>query len=83
MIIPDEIELPGLSKTEDRVVRYLMMGLTNKEISAMMFVSPGTIHAHIQHIYEKLGIHNEIQLYNWYCEMVLCINIRNLIADKI
>ena len=37
-------------------------GLPNKDIATRLFVSPRTVHAHLAHVYTKLGINSRVQL---------------------
>lgn len=46
----------GLSDREVEVLRHLARGRTEKEIGKALFISPGTVHTHVVHIYEKLGV---------------------------
>ena len=68
-----------LTKTEDQVIRLKLQGFSRKEIAALTFRSTGTIQRHFQNVYEKLYIQNEIELYNWYAENILDINIRKIL----
>jgi len=68
-----------LTKTEDQVIRLKLQGFSRKEIAALTFRSTGTIQRHFQNVYEKLNIQNEIELYNWYAENILDINIRKML----
>ncbi|MGH4006590.1 MAG: LuxR C-terminal-related transcriptional regulator [Pseudonocardiaceae bacterium] len=45
----------SLTPTELDVVRHVAAGLTNRQISQRMFISPGTVKAHLSHIFAKLG----------------------------
>ncbi len=45
----------SLTPTELEVVRHITAGLTNRQISERMFISPGTVKAHLSHIFAKLG----------------------------
>jgi DNA-binding CsgD family transcriptional regulator len=36
-------------------VRYIAAGLTNRQLGECMFLSPGTVKAHLSHIFVKLG----------------------------
>ena len=57
---PQDLVEP-LSEHELRVLRLLSAGLTNREISAELFVSVNTVKWHIKNIYSKLGVHNRTQ----------------------
>ena len=46
----------GLTRRQIEVLRLVADGLTTREISAALFISPKTADHHIQHIYTKLGI---------------------------
>ena len=70
-----------LTKTEDQVIRLKLQGLSRKEIAESTSRSTGTIQRHFQNVYAKLKIQNEIELYNWYAENILDINIRNILQS--
>jgi HD-GYP domain-containing protein (c-di-GMP phosphodiesterase class II) len=46
----------GLSDREVEVLRHLARGKSEKEIAKALFISPGTVHTHVAHIYEKIGV---------------------------
>lgn len=48
----------GLSWREVEVLCQLEQGKTNREIAAALFISPGTVKKHLEHIFEKLGVNN-------------------------
>lgn len=68
-----------LTKTEDQIIRLKLQGLSRKEIAKLTGRSTGTIQRHFQNVYAKLKIQNEIELYNWYVENILEINIRKML----
>ncbi|MGH3918774.1 MAG: LuxR C-terminal-related transcriptional regulator [Pseudonocardiaceae bacterium] len=45
----------SLTPTELDVVRHIAAGLTNRQIGERLFISPGTVKAHLSHIFAKLG----------------------------
>jgi predicted ATPase/class 3 adenylate cyclase/DNA-binding CsgD family transcriptional regulator len=52
----------SLTPAEREVVRLVCDGLPNKDIAARLFVSPRTVHAHLAHVYTKLGLTSRVQL---------------------
>ena len=56
-------EAYGLTKKEIEVVRLLAMGKNNNSIANDMFIAEGTVKAHIQHVYQKTGVHSRKDLF--------------------
>jgi len=52
----------SLTDTELAVVRLLTDGLTNAAIAEKMLISPGTVKAHLSHIFTKTGVSNRAEL---------------------
>jgi DNA-binding CsgD family transcriptional regulator len=52
----------GLTASEARVAELAASGLTNREISAMLFISPKTVGGNLARVYRKLGINSRAQL---------------------
>jgi DNA-binding CsgD family transcriptional regulator len=48
--------LPSLTERELDVLGLVAQGLTNREISRQLFISPATVRTHLEHIYDKLGV---------------------------
>jgi HD-GYP domain-containing protein (c-di-GMP phosphodiesterase class II) len=46
----------GLTEREVDVLRLLAQGLTKKDMAGMLHVSTSTVHTHVVHIYEKIGL---------------------------
>jgi DNA-binding CsgD family transcriptional regulator len=49
-----------LTEKENEVLLYLAKGLANKQIAACMNIGPGTVNAHLDNIYQKLGCSNRL-----------------------
>lgn len=54
--------LDKLSKREYQVVEWLVQGLSNREISKRMTLSPHTIKNYIFRIFEKMGVSSRVEL---------------------
>lgn len=53
----------GLTPREEEVLQLLAQHMTVAEIERALFVSQGTVKAHISHIYKKIGIHSKSELF--------------------
>lgn len=53
-----------LSPREDEVAELARKGYTNKEIAALLHISPHTVTNHLYHVYQKLGVRNRVELRN-------------------
>ena len=61
----EEITTPSplpLTPAEERVFWEVIQGLTNKQISDRLFISPRTVQTHLSSILNKLGLENRAQL---------------------
>lgn len=61
---PDNAILEKLTPREKDVILLVAQGFTNKEISAKLFLSEGTIRNIVSIIMDKLGVKNRTQLSN-------------------
>lgn len=60
---------PGnLSSREIEIVRHVAQGRTNVEIAGELFISPGTVKAHLANIGGKLGRRNRVGIAAWAWE---------------
>jgi DNA-binding NarL/FixJ family response regulator len=50
-----------LTAREKEILKYLVQGLTNKEIAATTYLATDTIKTHLRNIYRKLGVKNRSQ----------------------
>ena len=60
----NEIET-DLTDREIEVLKLLARGLTNNEISGILFISPHTVKTHVANIFEKLGVNDRTQAAVW------------------
>ncbi len=59
--VPWVAEMPAgsvgpLTPREGDVMHWLACGKTDADIAALLAISPRTVHKHLEHIYEKLGV---------------------------
>jgi DNA-binding NarL/FixJ family response regulator len=55
-------EDPGISPAEQRVLRVLRSGASNREIAAALYLSVRTVESHISSLLTKTGCRNRTQL---------------------
>jgi predicted ATPase/DNA-binding CsgD family transcriptional regulator len=57
---------PGdLSPREREVAALIAHGLTNRQLAARLFITPGTAANHVVHILNKLGLSTRVQIAAW------------------
>jgi len=54
----------SLTRREREILSLMAKGKINKEIAALLYISPETVKKHVQNIYLKLGVHNKIEALN-------------------
>ncbi|HEY1291716.1 MAG TPA: LuxR C-terminal-related transcriptional regulator [Chloroflexota bacterium] len=54
-----------LTPREQEVAILLARGLTNKQVAAMLVVSPATVRSHVEHILGKLDLRSRAQIAVW------------------
>ncbi|MBN1955236.1 MAG: winged helix-turn-helix transcriptional regulator [Anaerolineae bacterium] len=64
-----------LTPREEKVLRLLSEGLSNKEIARALSISPRTVNFHLDNVYSKMGVHSRT-------EAVIHALRRGLIAQK-
>jgi two-component system NarL family response regulator len=52
----------GLTPREVEVLRLVGAGMRNKEIAARLFISEKTVKTHLTHIYQRLGLHDRVEV---------------------
>jgi DNA-binding CsgD family transcriptional regulator len=63
-----ESKIEQLSPTQVRVLRLLLTGMTEKEMAAKLFVSPHTVHSHIQAVYRELVVTSRAELMSMFID---------------
>jgi len=56
-----EVDDPVLTQREKEILRSLIQGQSNKEISESFYVSVETVKSHIKSIYQKLQVRNRVE----------------------
>jgi two-component system, NarL family, response regulator len=54
--LANRISVPALTPREIAVLELVAKGLSNREIGAALCTKPGTVKAHLEHVYTKLGV---------------------------
>jgi DNA-binding NarL/FixJ family response regulator len=57
-----QLRLKKLSDKEQEIEQLILLGKSNKEICAELFIEQSTLKTHINHIYKKLEIHSRKEL---------------------
>ncbi len=57
-----------LTSREVQILASIAGGATNKEVGAALDISPRTVQKHLEHIYEKLGVHRRTAAAGWWSE---------------
>ena len=52
----------SLSEREREVFQLIAEGKANKEIAALLFISPSTVETHRARIMEKLDVHSAVEI---------------------
>jgi DNA-binding CsgD family transcriptional regulator len=51
----------NLTEKQKEILRYVLRGLSNKEIARGMHISPGTVNSHLDNIYRTLGCSSRLE----------------------
>jgi DNA-binding CsgD family transcriptional regulator len=55
--ICDQNGQTSLTERETEILQWVARGKTNREIASILCLSPHTVRKHLEHAYEKLGVH--------------------------
>jgi DNA-binding CsgD family transcriptional regulator len=61
----------NISEGEQKILKLILKGKTNKEIEDILFISYHTVKNHIYNIYQKLEVKNRAQLINLFQESLI------------
>ena len=59
--VMENVEKVTLTKRETEILEQLSKGLNYNSIAENLFISLGTVRKHIEHIYNKLHVHNKME----------------------
>ena len=54
------------SDTQLRIIELVAKGLKNREIGEQLGISNNVVRNYLSNIYDKIGVHNRVQLALWY-----------------
>ncbi len=54
-----------LTQREEQVIRFLVQGMSNKEIAAELQISAETVKEHVRHIFRKTEVHDRTEAAVW------------------
>jgi DNA-binding CsgD family transcriptional regulator len=60
-LLLDALSQHGLTTRERDILAQVAAGRSNAQIAAELFLSPGTVRKHLEHVYAKLGIHSRTE----------------------
>lgn len=52
----------GLTDRQREIVRWVARGMSNKQIARQLGISPETVKTHLQHVFEREGVHGRVAL---------------------
>ena len=61
--MPGKRRSEGLTPSEHRVAELAVLGMTNRDIAAALFISPKTVEVNLSRIYRKLNVRSRTELY--------------------
>jgi len=58
----------GLSAREEEILSALCRQFTNKEIASTLGLASATVHAHLDHVFKKMGVHDRTEAMMKFCQ---------------
>lgn len=68
---PSSFLVEPLTEREVEVLRYVAIGLSNREIGQQLSIAQGTVKQHLSNVYRKLGVRNRVQAVVWANQLSL------------
>ena len=56
LVQPDLLQTLGITRREAEVLTWVSEGKTNKDIGAILSISPRTVQKHLEHVYQKFAV---------------------------
>jgi DNA-binding CsgD family transcriptional regulator len=74
--IDEAIAPPGdgilLTGRQREIVGWAARGMSNKQIARKLQISPETVKTHLQHAFQRGGVHNRMALVAWHGQEPTC-----------
>jgi DNA-binding CsgD family transcriptional regulator len=64
-LLEDSPAFETLSRREREIARLLLTSLSPEEMAEKLSISINTLHKHMNHIYQKMGVKNRMQLFDY------------------
>ena len=58
--------MPGLTAREAQVVNLILEGHSTRAIAGVLAIAVETVRVHRRHVYEKLGVSSQAELFRWF-----------------
>ena len=62
---PTSLTEAGLTEQENRILKHLIDGKSNKLIARDMGIAEGTVKVHVKHLLKKLNLHSRVEAAVW------------------
>ncbi len=75
-------DLSDLTLREEEILQLVLAGRTNKSIAATMFISEKTVEFHLNHIYNKIGMHTRTLAVIWAMQQGIGLKLGESLVDS-
>jgi len=66
-VAAEELRSLGLTRRQSEILHLLARGRGTDQIAADLFISPQTVRKHLEHVYERLGVHTRAEAVSVAC----------------